>query len=65
MKSSQIVYKYHRIETNGNVIFFDGKGDQEKSQVEIYRMYGDVRFFEGAIQDFCIVNGYATAIVKY
>lgn len=63
-KDTRKVYNNQQIEVNGTNIKFDGKGAADKSVLKIYRLYGDVGLFQEAIQNFCIDNGYQTAVVN-
>lgn len=63
MKDSRITYKKTEINLEGNTIRFDGKGNPEKKELKIYRIFGDIRLFNQAIQDFAIGNGYETVLV--
>ena len=62
-KDTRKVYRNQRIEVNGNVVTFDGKFSPDTNTLKVYRMHGDVRLFDEAIQDFCIGNNIATAII--
>lgn len=59
-KDKRIVYKSQRIELEGNVITFDGKGNKETGELRVYRLHGDIRLFVQALQDFCLDNGYTS-----
>ena len=66
MKDNRIKYENEPIEVNGTIVRFDGKGNPENNKLKIYRMYGDVRLFAEAIQNFCVVNGYTICeLVKF
>ena len=56
-KDNRKTFNYHPIRLEGNVVYFDGKLDPDKKELKIYRMFGDVRLYDDAIQDFCIENG--------
>jgi len=55
-KDNRKVYQNQKIEVNGTNVTFDGKYSPDNNTLKIYRMYGDVRLFEEAIQNFCIDN---------
>lgn len=59
----KINYKKAAIELEGNVIRFDGTGNPTKKELKVYKVFGDCRLFNQAIQDFAIVNGYETVLV--
>lgn len=61
---NQISYNNQIMEANGNVLVFDGEGNKEKKQLEIYRVYGSVEELDEAIQNFALDNGYETVILN-
>ena len=60
-KDNRKVYQNQKIEVNGTHVTFDGKYSPDDNRLVIYRMYGDVRLFNEAIQNFCIDNKIAKA----
>jgi hypothetical protein len=61
----RIVYKMQKIEVNGTIIQFDGKGHPKTKILKIYRYHGDINLSAEAIQNFCIDNGYVEAKVNF
>ena len=57
-------YNNEPIRLQDNVIHFDGKLNPETNELKIYRLRGDIRLFDEAIQNFCIDNKIDKCIVK-
>lgn len=53
-----------KIETNGVVIFFDGKYSPDTDTLIVTNYFGDITVRADAFQDFAITNGIANVIFK-
>jgi hypothetical protein len=63
-KDTRVTYRHEPIEVNGTFVHFNGKGNPDTKELRIYEMYGDVKLFSEAVQNFCIDNKYETCTIK-
>lgn len=57
-------YRYEKIELEGNVVYFDGYVSKD-NKLYITAYYGTIVLQQQAIQDFCVVHGYAGCIIMH
>lgn len=62
-KDNRKVFKKQKIEVQGEVVYFDGKGNHETNVLKVYRFYGNITLLEEAFQNFSVVNGYEKVVL--
>ena len=65
MKDSRKVIKNKKVEANGIVAYIDGKFDEKKNSLKIYRYRGDIGIAQEAIQNYAIVNNIREVVLKF